>query len=210
MIENQVATSIDIIKIDDKENKITELKQENVEDDANTVTLIDYSKSMGIELSKYSNDSNSNNKNAKNNKDFLKIVTKKSNDEKNYKINLISQAGENENLTVNDIKMYSCSPKTENYISIDIDTSIASKNRKYAIVETNLEGIKQRLESLKTQMSEKQKIKTKFYATIDPNKNLQAENELNREISKDMFSRVSKHIITFYYYYYKFTLFYYR
>lgn len=80
-------------------------------------------------------------------------------------------------------------------VSVEIDTSVVPKDRKCTVVETNLEQIKERLKSLKTQDLKKQKIKTRFYATIDPNKNVEAENELSREISKDMFSRVSKHIV---------------
>lgn len=78
-------------------------------------------------------------------------------------------------------------------VSVEIDTSVAPKNRKCTVVETNLEQIKLRLKSLKTQDLKKQKIKTRFYAIIDPNKNVEAESELSREISKDMFSRVSRH-----------------
>lgn len=80
-------------------------------------------------------------------------------------------------------------------VSVEIDTSVVPKDRKCTIVETNLEQIKQRLKSLKTQELKKPKIKTRFYATIDPNKNVEAESELSREISKDMFSRVSRHIV---------------
>lgn len=80
-------------------------------------------------------------------------------------------------------------------VSVEIDTSVAPKDRKCIVVETNLEQIKQRLKSLKTQELKKQKIKTRFYATIDPNKNVEAESELSKEISKDMFSKVSRHIV---------------
>lgn len=92
-------------------------------------------------------------------------------------------------------KFDSNSPKKETDVSIEIDTSVAPKHRKCTIVEINLEQIKQRLKSLKLQKSEKKKAKTRFFATIDPNKNIQAENELSREISKDMFPRVSSILI---------------
>lgn len=91
-------------------------------------------------------------------------------------------------------KEYNCegnSPKREIDVSIEIDTSVASKHRKSTEVEISLEQIKQRLKALQLQKFEKKKVKTRFYATIDPDKNAQAENELSREISKDMFSKVS-------------------
>lgn len=197
IIENHISTSIEIInKIDDKQNKIIECKQESIKTGTNTVTLNDYSNNTNIELLEYSVD-NSNNKNTKDNKDCLKIVAEKSNNQKDYKIDLISETNENENLIAKDIKLHPYSPKTKKDNNIEIDTSIAPKNRKCAIAETNIEDIKQRLKNLNCRMSEKRKIKTRFYATIDPNKNQQAENELSREISKDMFSRVCKSIITF-------------
>jgi hypothetical protein len=102
------------------------------------------------------------------------------------------------NVSVEDINTYCELSKIKTNSSIEIDTSIAPKKRKFAVVETNLEQIKQRLRNLKFQTSEKQKIKTRFYATIDPSKNQQAEGELSREISKDMFSKVSCCIIIFF------------
>jgi len=195
IVKNLVSTSIDINKIDNKDNKIIEFKETQV-NDVNTVTLIDSSNSTNIKLPEYSVD-HSNNENAKNNNNCLKIVVEKS-DEEEYKIDLINKASESENVIVKDIKINSHFPKTKKD-SIKIGSCFIPKNRKYVIVETNLEDIKQRLKILNSMIFEKHKIKTRFYATIDPSKNLQAENELTREISKDMFSRVSKHIMFYYF-----------
>lgn len=109
------------------------------------------------------------------------IVGEKSDTEVNIK---------NDSVNMSEVKNIFVKDSTKINDSIEIDTSIAPKERKCAVVETNLEQIKQRLTNLRYRSSEKQKIKTRFYATIDPNKNQQAESELSREISKDMFSRV--------------------
>lgn len=87
------------------------------------------------------------------------------------------------------------SPERKIDVSIEIDTSVAPEHRKCTLVEINLEQIKLQLKNLKLQKSERKKVKTRFFATIDPDKNIQAENELSREISKDMFSRVSSILI---------------
>lgn len=193
-IEDQVSNipskCVEISEIDDKKNKIIELiQEESVEDNKNPVTLVDNSNITNIELIEYS-ENNSIEKNTEN-LECLKIVAEKSHIEMNFKNDyLVSEANtiKSKNLNVKDTKI-------ETDISVEIDASIAPVDRKCVIVETNIEQIKQRLKSIKSRISEKQKIKTRFYATIDPNKNVQAESELSREISKDMFSRVSSDII---------------
>lgn len=199
-IEDQISIipskCVEITEIDDKKNRIVELTQEESVDDKNPVILVDNSNITNIELIEYS-ENNSNDKNSKN-LECLKIVAEKSHIEtnlKNYDFVTEANMSENKNLNLKDTKINFNLTKIETDINIEIDASIASVDRKYVIVETNIEQIKQRLKSIKSRISEKQKIKTRFYATIDPNKNVQAESELSREISKDMFSRVSSDII---------------
>ncbi|XP_022166778.1 mismatch repair endonuclease PMS2 [Myzus persicae] len=198
LIENEISTSLflstdtcDAIAINDKEKKTDEFLQESIENYKTKSTYINNSKSKNIELTEYSVD-DSNSENMDDNKFSLKIVTEKSDSIVDIKCDSIHK-NEVKNVYVKDINTNTnCdSSKINPSASIEIDTSIAPKGRKFAVVETNLEQIRQRLSNLKFQKSEKQKIKTRFYATIDPNKNQQAEIELSREISKDMFSRMS-------------------
>lgn len=197
--ENQVSIipskCIEITKIDDKEKIVGLTHEESVENDKNPVTLVDNLNITNIELIEYSVN-NSNNKNT-NNLKCLKIVAEKSLEKNDKMYDLVSEASmrKSKNLIVKDTKINCDLTKIETDISIEIDSTIATVDRKCVIVETDIEQIKQRLKSIKSQISERQKIKTRFYATIDPNKNVQAESELSREISKDMFSRVSLDII---------------
>lgn len=184
LIENQgfpISSNCDeITEVGDTENKIVELTQESLED--NNLN------SINVELIECCID----NSNDKNNK-CLKIDAKNSH-KKNDKIDHVVSAenvSESKNLNIKDTEINFNLPKIEMDISIEIDTSIAPNDRQCVIVETNIEQIKLRLKSLKSRIPENQKMKTRFYATIDPNKNIEAENELSREISKDMFSRVS-------------------
>lgn len=194
LIKNEETTSSfkcadtsDTIAIIDKEEKTDEQKQESFKNDKKPSTYINNSKNKNIELTEYPVE-NLNCENMDDNTFCLKIVDKISDSE--VDIDSIHRS-EIKNVFVKDIKPYSDLSKINTNASIELDTSIAPKERKFAVVETNLEQIKQRLSSLRFRRSEKQKIKTRFYATIDPNKNQQAEVELSREISKDMFSKVS-------------------
>lgn len=173
---------------DDNEEIIVELKQESV-NDVETVTCVDNLNNSNIEFAEYFTD-NSNNKVSKN-QPCLESIAEKPNDVESYKIIPKSELNTNlsENLSLD-------SSKIETDMSIEIYNSIVPENRKCIIVETNLEQIKQRLKCLTSRISGKQKIRTRFYATIDSSENHQAESELSREISKDMFSKVSKSIIT--------------
>lgn len=191
--ENEISSSpfmcadtSDTIAIIDKEEKNDEQKQESIKNDKKKSTYINNTKSENIELTEHVVD-NSNGENMDNNTFCLKIAEKSGS-----KVDIDSiHKSDVKNVFVKDIKTSCDLSKTNTNPSIEIDTSIAPKERKCALVETNLEQIKQRLSNLRFRRSEKQKIKTRFYATIDPNKNQQAEVELSREISKDMFSRMS-------------------
>lgn len=199
--ENKVYNSplkcTDTIEINSKDENIDGQKQENIKSDKKNYTFINNSKSKNIELTEFSfHNSNSENTND-DNKFCLNNVSDKSDAEVDIKYNSIKMS-EVKNVSVeDDINIYYDSSKIKTDVSIEIDTSIAPKERKFAVVETNLEKIKQRLRNLRFRTSEKQKLKTRFYATIDPSKNQQAEGELSREISKDMFSKVIICIIIF-------------
>lgn len=178
---------IKTMKVNDEQNTFFEPKQEydekiefnigpNVENTELTVFSVDDS-----------NDKNLTDENC------LNVITNTFNNEED-KINSIHDPNvyQHENIPIDDID---CSPKINTgntNVDIEVDTSIAPKDRKCVLVETSIDLIKQKLKNLTCRGLEKQKIKTRFYATIDPNKNQQAENELSREISKDMFSRVSR------------------
>ncbi|XP_050526436.1 mismatch repair endonuclease PMS2 isoform X2 [Daktulosphaira vitifoliae] len=75
--------------------------------------------------------------------------------------------------------------------SIEIDESNFSKHRRIFAVEININNIKEYFTYFNNKKKKNQNIKTKFFATIDPGKNQQAENELSREITKDMFKQMS-------------------
>lgn len=191
LIKTQVSSSsfefIKSIQDKDKAEKTVELKQEI--DNEKIETFMDTSYCKNNELTKIV----SINPNDKNTKEYkqLENVAEKSDEEEN-KLNLkneINMKRENEYLYVQDTEDNLLKMETD--VSIEIDSSIAPKGRKCAVVDINLEQIRQRLKNLTTRISEKQKIKTRFYATIDPSKNQQAESELCREITKDMFARVS-------------------
>lgn len=190
-IENEISTSpfkcTDTIEINDEE-KIDKQKQ-SIQNDKKKFTSINNSKSKNIELTEYSAD-NLNSENMDDDKFYSNIFAKKSDSIVDIKYDSINMS-EDKNVFVEDINTYCDLPKIKTNASIEIDTSIAPKERKFVVVETNLEQIKQRLSNLKFQRYEKQKIKTRFYATIDPNKNQQAVVELSREISKDMFCKMS-------------------
>eukprot|EP00102_Acyrthosiphon_pisum_P007905 XP_003243755.1 PREDICTED: mismatch repair endonuclease PMS2 [Acyrthosiphon pisum] len=181
------ADTSDTIANIDKEGKNDEQKQEGIKNDKKKSTYIENAKSENIESTEHFVD-NSNGENMDNNTFCLKTVAEKSGSE--VDIDSIHKS-EVKNVFVKDIKTYCDFSKINTNASIEIDTSTAPKERKFALVETNIEQIKQRLSNLRFRRSEKQKIKTRFYATIDPIKNQQAEVELSREISKDMFSRMS-------------------
>jgi hypothetical protein len=178
---------IENIKDIDEAEKTVELKQE--EDDEKIETFMDTSNCKNNEVTKMCS-INPNDKNTKEYK-LLENVAEKSDKEENY-LHLKNEI----NMNSKDEYLYNQDTdnnliKIETDISIEIDSSIAPKVRKCAVVDINIEQIRQRLKNLTTRVSEKQKIKTRFYATIDPSKNQQAESELCREITKDMFARVS-------------------
>jgi len=200
LIENEISTSpfkctgtSDTLVVNDNEEKTDEQKQESIIDDKKKSTYINNLKSKNIELTEYAVD-NSNCENMDDNTLCLKIVAEKSDSLVDIKYDSTHKS-EVKNVFVKDININCDSSKINTNASIKVDTSIAPKERKFAVVETSLEQIQQRLSNLGFQRSEKQKIKTRFFATIDPNKNQQAEVELSREISKDMFSRVSNSIL---------------
>lgn len=189
-VSNSLLKCIDTIEINSKDENTDGQKQENIKSDKKNYTFINNSKSQNIELSECSFN-NSNSENTDDNKFCLNNVSDISDAEVDIKYDSIKMS-EVKNVSVeDDINIYYDSSKIKTDVSIEIDTSIAPKERKFAVVETNLEIIKQRLRNLRFRTSEKQKSKTRFYATIDPSKNQQAEGELSREISKDMFSKVS-------------------
>uniref|UniRef100_A0A2S2QN03 Mismatch repair endonuclease PMS2 n=1 Tax=Sipha flava TaxID=143950 RepID=A0A2S2QN03_9HEMI len=178
---------IENIKDIDEAEKTVELKQE--EDDEKIETFMDTSNCKNNEVTKMCS-INPNDKNTKEYK-LLENVAEKSDKEENY-LHLKNEI----NMNSKDEYLYNQDTdnnliKIETDISIEIDSSIAPKVRKCAVVDINIEQIRQRLKNLTTRVSEKQKIKTRFYATIDPSKNQQAESELCREITKDMFARMS-------------------
>lgn len=192
--ENNVSNSplkcTDTIEINSKDENTDGQKQENIKSDKKNYTFINNSKRKNIELTECSFN-NSNSENTDDNTFCLNNVSDKSDSEVDIKYDSIKMS-EVKNVSVeDDINIYYDSSKIKADVSIEIDTSIAPKERKFAVVETNLEIIKQRLRNLRFRTSEKQKSKTRFYATIDPSKNQQAEGELSREISKDMFSKMS-------------------
>lgn len=205
LIENEISTSPikytdpsdthavnDTLAVNDNEEKTDEQKQKSIKDDKKKSTYINNLKSMNIELTEHAVD----NSNCENMDDTLclKIVAEKSDSLVDIKYDSTHKS-EVKNVFVKDVNINCDSSKINTNASIKIDTSIAPKERKFAVAETSLEQIQQRLSNLRFQRSEKQKIKTRFFATIDPNKNQQAEIELSREISKDMFSRVSNSIL---------------
>lgn len=203
LTENNVCNSplkgTDTIEINSKDENIDGQKQENIKSDKKNYTFINNSKSKNIELTECSFN-NSNSENTDDHKFCLNNVSDKFDAEVDIKYDSIKM-NDVKNVSVeDDTNIYYDSSKTKTDVSIEIDTSIAPKERKFAVVETNLEIIKQRLRNLRFRKSEKQKSNTRFYATIDPSKNQQAEGELSREISKDMFSKVSICIIIFFKY----------
>lgn len=205
--ENKLSVSplkcIESIKVNDTQKTFFESKQENVNDEV-VETVIHSSNGKNTELTEHddTNDMNIALTDISVDDSSLENITdqhclnvpKKLNNE-DSKISLIND--ENvynycKNICIKDTKTDCDSSKIKTNISIEVDASIAPKDRKCVIVETSIELIKHKLKSLTCQGSEKQKMRTRFYATIDPNKNQQAESELSREISKDMFSRVSR------------------
>lgn len=159
------------------------MKQENVNDKK----LLSLTESENMELTEcpvvYSNE-----KITEDHMCYIKDTAEKLDDEKEY-------------LSIKDAEIDNGLSKIKIDLSKEIYTSEASKDRKCVVVDINFTQIKERLMNYRTQRSEKQKIKTRFFAIIDPNKNQEAENELSREISKDMFSRVSKKKIFYIYLY---------
>ncbi|XP_015370811.1 PREDICTED: mismatch repair endonuclease PMS2 isoform X1 [Diuraphis noxia] len=196
LIENEISTSPfkctdtnDTIAINDNEEKTDEQKQESIKHDKRKSTYINNLKSKNVESTEYSVD-NSNCENMDDNTLCLKIVAEKSDSLIDIKYDS-SHKSEVKNEFGKDINIDCDSSRINTNAIVKVDNSIAPKERKFVVVETSLEQIQQRLSNLRFQRSEKQKIKTRFFATIDPSKNQQAEVELSREISKDMFSRMS-------------------
>lgn len=185
-VEENKVSIIDIVETNDKEKTNIELEQESIKYEENlNPTFIN----NDIELS-FVNHS----KHIEGQVSYLENIIENSDDREN-----LNMCSKNEGETMNNIKniKFNCgSPKIETNI-MEIDMSKAPKNRKCVVVETSLDQIKQRLKLLSSQISGKQKMKTRFYATIDPSKNQQAESELSREISKDMFSQVNKNYFRF-------------
>lgn len=184
--ENNVST-IEIVKTKENKKKTNvELEQDSVKDEGKkTPTFINNSDSDDIELT-FVGHSNDKKYDIEDQEYNLENITEKSDDMENLKM-----CSKSEGKTMYNIKLNCGLSKIETDI-IEIDTSEAPKNRKCVIVETSVEQIKQKLKTLSSQTSVKQKMKTRFYATIDPSKNQQAESELSREISKDTFSQVNK------------------
>lgn len=183
--------STETIEDNDEQEIFFELKQENV-NDKTVETFVSNLNKANIELTEFSVDDS----NAKNitDQNCLNVVPKKINNEEDNIVNLTNDSNifKCENISLKVGKIDCDFSKVETCVNIEIDSSTAPKDRKCVFVETNLELIKQKLKNLSSRVSEKQKMKTRFYATIDPNKNQQAESELSREISKDMFSQASR------------------
>lgn len=179
-------------QVDDEEHTINKVEQENIVDDEST-TLIDNSNNKKFELLN-SSVRNLNGKHTDSNKhSYLETFTEKLYDKEdcnNDSMTILNMSAV-EKVDVKSTKIDNCLPEVNPNLSIEIDHSVAPKDRKCVVVEINLEQIKKRLEKLKFDKSEKCKGKTRFFAAIDPNANSQAESELSREISKDMFSCVS-------------------
>lgn len=181
-LEDKPISTNENMETNDQKKTIIEFKPESNDDsDEKIMELVNISNNKNTDVAEYY-DASSNN------------------DEKYYNVDHIHEFNNSKSGHVKDINIYCDSSKVKTDVNIEIDISVAPKERKCAIVEINLEQIKLRLKRLKTQLSGVQKMKTRFYATIDPSKNQQAEHELSKEISKDMFSRVSKHIFTGYFY----------
>ncbi|XP_025204221.1 mismatch repair endonuclease PMS2 [Melanaphis sacchari] len=186
--ETQKQDNIKLIEYPVHSENVDEQKQVNIKNYENIYTHINNSKGKNIELTEYSVHSSSS-ENINDNTFCLNNVTEKSDTEED-KYDSIKMS-EVKNVSIEDINTYCDLSKIKANASIKIDSSIAPKERKFSVVETNIEQIKQRLNNLRFQTSKKQKTKTRFFATIDPSKNQQAEGELSREISKDMFSKMS-------------------
>lgn len=184
--DNQVSTIEMVETKEKKEKRNVELEQDGVKDKGKkTPTFINNLDSNDIELT-FVGHSNDTKDVIEDHEYNLGNITEKSDDMENLK--MCSKSKEE---TMYNIKLNCGLSKKETDI-IEIDTSEAPKNRKCVIVETSVEQIKRKLKTLSSQISGKQKMKTRFYATIDPSKNQQAESELSREISKDTFSQVNK------------------
>lgn len=187
-LSNDPVIHNEIIETNEHTEVTTELKYGSIENDEKPITFSDNSNSNNIKIIKHSV-SNSDDEDIEN----LKIVTKNINDE-DYEIDLKGKVNKSEiefsNFKYNKTNVVSSNTKSN--ISVEIDNSQTPKSRKCVVVESSINKIKQRLKDLRTRKAEAEKInKTRFYATIDPSKNQQAESELSREISKDLFSQVS-------------------
>ncbi|VVC28050.1 DNA mismatch repair protein, C-terminal,DNA mismatch repair protein family,DNA mismatch repair [Cinara cedri] len=187
-VEENKVSNIKIIETNDKEQITIEVEQESLKVEEKQIRpSINNLDSHDIELTFV--DHSNYKKDAIVDQEYdLENVTEKSDNKEN--LNMHSKHEEKSIYNIKNMKFNYSSSKIETEM-IEIDTSQAPENRKCVVVETSIKQIRQRLKILSSQIPEKQKMKTRFYATIDPNKNQQAESELSREISKDMFSQMT-------------------
>lgn len=80
-------------------------------------------------------------------------------------------------------------PDSDDTVTTDRDDEIPF--RKIVNIELNMDMLKRASSREKNRLSRMENPRIKFRATIDPVKNSEAEQELSREISKDMFSQVN-------------------
>lgn len=77
------------------------------------------------------------------------------------------------------------------------DEKMNDLSRKIVHMSVSIDNIKQKIEQHKNRINrDKRQVSVKFRAEIDPTKNQSAELELRKEISQDMFAKVSKNIHT--------------
>ncbi|XP_069701490.1 mismatch repair endonuclease PMS2 isoform X2 [Periplaneta americana] len=76
-------------------------------------------------------------------------------------------------------------------VTVD-DETVDKLNRKFVYMSVSVEDIAQKIKLRKqnTENKDKQLLSVKFHAEIDPTKNQSAEQELRKEISKDMFAKM--------------------
>lgn len=163
------------------------LKSNSVKIEKKPVTVFDDFHYKNVEVTKYSID-DSKNENTKGFKQLcFEIDAENSKSNEDSEINFEKEVDVSKHEYIN-IKCM------KNDVNVEIDISEAPINKKCVTVEISLEKIRQRLKNLSSQVTVKPNVKTRFYATIDPSKNQQAESELSKLISKDMFSQVSNKI----------------
>ena len=115
----------------------------------------------------------------------VNIETTEDNDEDNEHstVDYISELSPKNNTSCENVKLV--------VIKTD-DGQVENCRRKFSQMTVNIEDIKNKIENRKKRNAERNKTQTlvKFRAEIDPSKNKSAEQELQKEISKDMFAKV--------------------